>query len=160
MNVTWELKVASERDVQPTVEQLTDHMSDRQRHAFRAKIQRYIQKPDRDLILAVRGLQVLGLVCVIDQAGLPPGLSVENMDYLKNFACGTQLLVHPSFRRKGIGSSLHTHAESWARNRGLPGYWFITHRMAHWYEKDFGYLEIASIEVEGVEKIVMAKKLD
>lgn len=158
MNFIWELEIATQRHVQPTVEQLTDHMSDRQRQAFRDKIQRYIQKPDRDLILAVHGLQVLGLVCVIDQAGLPPGLSVENMVYLKNFACGTQLLVHPSLRRKGIGSSLHTHAEIWARKRGLPGYWFITHRMAHWYERDFGYLEIASIEVGGVKKIVMAKK--
>ena len=160
MNFPWELKLASESYVQPTVEQLADEMNDQQRQAFRDKIQRYIQKPDRDLILAVHGPQILGLVCVIDQAGLPPGLSVENMDYLKNFACGTQLLVHPSCRRKGIGSSLHTYAETWARKRGLPGYWFITHRMAHWYERDFGYLKIASIEVEGVKKIVMAKKFD
>jgi GNAT superfamily N-acetyltransferase len=160
MNVTWELELATEIHVQPTVEQLTDHMSEQQRQAFRDKIQRYIQKPDRDLILAVRGPEVLGLVCVIDQAELPPGLSLENMDYLKNFASGTQLLVHPSFRGRGIGSSLHIHAESWARKRGLPGYWFITHRMAHWYERDFGYVTIASIEVEGVKKIVMAKKFD
>jgi GNAT superfamily N-acetyltransferase len=160
MNFTWETKSATEKDVQPTVEQLTDHMNDKQRQAFRDKIQRYVQKPDRDLILAVRGLQVLGLVCVIEQAELPPGLSIENMDYLKNFAYGTQLLVHPSFRGRGIGSSLHTHAESWARRRGLAGYWHITHRMAHWYEKDFGYQEIARIEVKGVKKIVMAKKFD
>ena len=159
-NLQWELKVAAEADVQPIVDQLTDHMSDQQRQAFLGKIKRYIQKLDRDLILAVQGLQVLGLVCVIDQAGLPPGLSVENLDYLKNFACGTQLLVHPSCRRKGIGSSLHTYAETWARKRGLPGYWFITHRMAHWYERDFGYLKIASIELTGVKKIVMAKKFD
>ena len=160
MNFTWELELATEIHVQPTVEQLTDHMSEQQRQAFRDKIQRYIQKPDRDLILAVRGPEVLGLVCVIDQARLPPGLSVENMDYLKNFASGTQLLVHPSFRGRGIGSSLHIHAESWARKRGLPGYWFITHRMAHWYERDFGYVTVASIEVEGVKKIVMAKSFD
>jgi GNAT superfamily N-acetyltransferase len=160
MNFTWELKLATEIHVQPTVEQLTVHMNEQQRQAFRDKIQRYIQKPDRDLILAVRGPEVLGLVCVIDQAGLPPGLSAENMGYLKNFASGTQLLVHPSFRGRGIGSSLHIHAESWARKRGLPGYWFITHRMAHWYERDFGYVTIASIEVEGVKKIVMAKKFD
>ena len=160
MNVTWELKLATEIHVQPTVDQLTDHMSEQQRQAFRDKIQRYIQKPDRDLILAVRGPEVLGLVCVIDQAELPPGLSVENMGYLKNFASGTQLLVHPSFRGRGIGSSLHIHAESWARKRGLPGYWFITHRMAHWYERDFGYVTVASIEVEGVKKIVMAKSFD
>ena len=160
MNFTWELILARERDVQPTVEQLADEMNDQQRQAFRDKILRYIQKPDRDLILAVRGLQILGLVCVIDQARLPPGLSVENLDCLKNFASGTQLLVHPSFRSRGIGSSLHTKGETWARKRGFPGYWFITHRMAHWYEKDFGYLKIASIEVEGVKKIVMAKKFD
>jgi GNAT superfamily N-acetyltransferase len=160
MNFTWEIKLASERDVQPSVEQLTDHMNDEQRQAFRDKIQRYIQKADRDLILAVSGLQILGLVCVIEQAELPPGLSVETIDYLKNFAYGTQLLVHPSFRRRGIGSSLHTHAEFWARERGLAGYWHITHRMAHWYEKDFGYQQIARIEVKGVKKIVMAKKFD
>jgi GNAT superfamily N-acetyltransferase len=160
MNFTWEIRLATDRDVQPTVEQLTHHMNDKQRQAFRDKIQRYVQKPDRDLILAVRGLQVLGLVCLIEQAELPPGLSIENMDYLKNFAYGTQLLVHPSFRGRGIGSSLHTHAESWARRRGLAGYWHITHRMAHWYEKDFGYQEIARIEVKGVKKIVMAKKFD
>ena len=109
-NLQWELKVAAEADVQPIVDQLTDHMSDQQRQAFLGKIKRYIQKLDRDLILAVQGLQVLGLVCVIDQAGLPPGLSVENLDYLKNFACGTQLLVHSSCRRRGIGRG---HYRSW-----------------------------------------------
>lgn len=157
-NLSWELKVATEKDVQPTVEQLTDHMNDEQRQTFRDKIHRYVEKPDRDLILAVRGPQVLGLVCVIEQAELPPGLSVETIDYLQNFAYGTQLLVHPSFRHRGIGSSLHIEAEFWARRRGLAGYWHITHRMAHWYEKDFGYQQIARIEVKGVEKIVMAKK--
>ena len=55
MNFPWELKLASESYVQPTVEQLADEMNDQQRQAFRDKIQRYIQKPDRDLILAVHG---------------------------------------------------------------------------------------------------------
>ena len=91
-NLSWELKVATEKDVQPTVEQLTDHMNDEQRQTFRDKIHRYVEKPDRDLILAVRGPQVLGLVCVIEQAELPRGLSAETIDYLKNFAYGTQLL--------------------------------------------------------------------
>ena len=160
MNFTWEIKLASEKDVQATVEQLTDHMNDEQRRAFRDKIRRYILKKDRDLILAVRGPQVLGLVCVIEQGELPPGLSVVTTDYLKNFAYGTQLLVHPSFRGKGIGGSLHTHAESWARKRGLAGYWHITHRLAHWYEKDFGFEQIALIHVKGARKTIMAKKFD
>jgi len=158
MNLTWELKLATEKYVQPTLEQLTDHLNDQQRQAFRDKLKRYVQKPDRDLILAVRGLQVLGLVCVIDQAEFPPGFSEKNMDYLRDFASGTQLLVHPSFRRRGIGGSLLSHAEAWARQRRLAGFWIITHRMAEWYEKNFGYQQIARIEVKGVGKFLMAKK--
>jgi GNAT superfamily N-acetyltransferase len=154
----WELKVAAEADVEPTLEQLTDHMNDQQRQAFRDKLQRYVQKPDRDLVLAVQGLQVLGLVCVIHQAEFPPGFSEQNMNYLRDFASVTQLLVHPSFRRRGIGGSLLTQAEAWARKRGLAGLWITTHRMADWYETNFGYEQIARIEVKGVGKAVMAKK--
>lgn len=157
---SWQLKVAVEADVQPTIEQLTDHMNHVQRQAFRGKLQRYVQKPDRDLILAVRGLQVLGLVCVLGQPEFPPDLSEKNRVYLTGFASGTQLLVHPSFRRQGIGGSLLIHAEAWARKRGLTGFWIITHRMAEWYEKNFGYEHIARIEVKGVGKNVMAKKFD
>jgi len=155
---SWDLKVAAGADVEPALEQLTDHLNDQQRQAFRDKLKRYVQKPDRDLILAVRGLQVLGLVCVIHQAEFPPGFSEKNTDYLRDFASGTQLLVHPSFRRRGIGGSLLSHAEAWARKRGLAGFWIITHRMAGWYERNFGYEQIARIEVKGVGKFLMAKK--
>jgi GNAT superfamily N-acetyltransferase len=155
---SWQLKVATEADVESTIEGLTDHMNDQQRQAFRDKLQRYVNKPDRDLILAVRGLQVLGLVCVIDQAEFPPGFSEKNMNYLRDFACGTQLLVHPTFRRQGIGGSLLTQAEAWAHKRGLVGFWIITHHMAGWYERNFVYQQIARIEVKGVGKFVMAKK--
>jgi GNAT superfamily N-acetyltransferase len=158
MNLTWELKLATEKYVQPTLEQLTDHLNDQQRQAFRDKLKRYVQKPDRDLILAVRGLQVLGLVCVIHQAEFPPGFSEKNTDYLRDFASGTQLLVHPSFRRRGIGGSLLSQAEAWTHQRGLPGFWIITHHMAGWYERNFGYQQIARIEVKGVGKFLMAKK--
>ena len=154
----WDLKVAAEADVEPALEQLADQMNEEQRQSLRDKLQRYVQKPDRDLILAVRGPQVLGLLCVIDQAEFPPGFSVQNMDYLKDFASVTQLLVRPSFRRQGIGGSLLAHAEAWARKRGLAGFWIITHRMAGWYEKNFGYQQIARIEVKGVGKAVMAKE--
>jgi len=157
---SWELKVAAQEDVESTIEQLTDHMNTEQRQAFRDKLQRYVHKPDRDLILAVRELQVLGLVCVIDQGEFPPGFSGQNTDYLRDFACVTQLLVHPSCRRRGIGGSLLTQAEAWARKRGLAGFWIITHRMSDWYERNFGYEQIARIEVKGVTKTAMAKKFD
>lgn len=158
MDLTWQIRVAGEIDLETTIQQLADHMNHQQRQAFHDKLQRYVQKPDRDLILAVRGVQVLGLVCVIDQAEFPPGLSGQNMDYFRDFASGTQLLVHPSFRRQGIGGSLLTQAEAWARKRGLAGFWVVTHRMAGWYEENFGYQQIARIEVKGVGKFVMAKK--
>ena len=79
---SWQLRVAAEADVEPTIEQLTDHMNDQQRQALRDKLQRYVQKPDRDLILALRGPQILGLICVIDQGRFPPGFSEKNAEYL------------------------------------------------------------------------------
>jgi GNAT superfamily N-acetyltransferase len=157
---SWQLRVAAEADVEPTIEQLTDHMNDQQRQALRDKLQRYVQKPDRDLILALRGPQILGLICVIDQGRFPPGFSGNHTEYLRNFACGTQVLVHPTCRRRGIGGSLLTEAENWAHKRRLTGFWVITHRMSHWYEKNFGYQQICQIEVKGVAKTLMAKKFD
>ena len=160
MNFTWELKIATEKDVQPTIEQLTDHMNDQQRQAFRDKLQRYVQKQDRDLILAVRGLQVLGLVCVIDQAQFPPRFPEQKASHLQNFACGTQLLVHPSFRKKGVGGSLLARAERWAHEHGLAGFWLVTHRKAEWYKTNFGYREIHRLDDKGVEKILLAKSFE
>ena len=125
---SWQLKVAAEADVEPIIEQLTDHMNSEQRQAFCNKLLRYVHKPDRDLILAVQGLQILGLVCVIDQGEFTPGFSGKNTEYLRNFACGTQVLVHPTCRRRGIGGSLLTQAENWARKRGLAGFWVTSTR--------------------------------
>lgn len=157
---SWQLKLAAEADIEPTIEQLTDHMNSEQRQTFRNKLQRYVHKTDRDLILAVRGEQVLGLVCVIDQGEFPPGFSGQNTEYLRNFACGTQLLVHPTCRRRGIGGSLLAQAENWAHERGLAGFWIVTHRMSGWYERNFGYEQITRIEIKGVTKTAMAKKFD
>jgi GNAT superfamily N-acetyltransferase len=145
MNFTWELKIATEKGVQPTIEQLTDHMNDQQRQAFRD---------------AVRGLQVLGLVCVIDQAQFPPRFPEQKASHLQNFACGTQLLVHPSFRRQGVGGSLLTRAEDWAQERGLTGFWIVTHRKAEWYRTHFGYQELHRLDDKGVEKILLAKTFE
>ena len=157
-NLDWKLKVATEADVDPAVEALSGHMNDRQRAVFRDKLQRYVRKSGRELIVAVREGQTLGLVCVIDQAQFPPSFTEQQGSQLRNFGCGTQLLVHPSFRRQGVGGSLLTRAERWACKQGLAGFWIITHRMADWYERNFGYQLIARIEVKEEAKAVMAKK--
>ena len=157
---SWYLKVAAEADVQPTLEQLTDHMNDQQRAAFRDKLQRYVRKPDRELIVAVHGGQTLGLVCVIEQAQFPRRFPEQKATHLRNFACGTQLLVHPSFRKQGVGGSLLARAQRWAHEHGLTGFWIVTHRQADWYRTHFGYQEIHRIDDKGVEKILLAKSFE
>ena len=149
---SWKLKEASEAEVEPTLEQLTDHMNDQQRAAFRVKLQRYVHKPDRELILTVNGGQVLGLVCVIRQMELPSNFKFQKADHLRNFAFGSQLLVHPDVRSQGIGASLHLQSLQWAREQHRAGHWLITHRMAEWYQRQFGYEEIGRIIKKGAEK--------
>ena len=48
----WQLKIAIDEDVESIVLALTDHMNDEQRAAFRDKLERYVRKPDRDVIVA------------------------------------------------------------------------------------------------------------
>ena len=160
MKVRWKLKEASERDVEPTLEQLTEHLNDRQRAAFRVKLQRYVHKPDRQLILAVNHDQVLGLVCVIHQMQLPANFTYQKADLLRNFAFGSQLLVHPDFRKRGVGGSLHLQSLHWARERDRAGHWLITRRMADWYRRQFGYEEFGRLQKKGVEKILMLRKFE
>ncbi|MGD8434495.1 MAG: GNAT family N-acetyltransferase [Syntrophobacterales bacterium] len=156
----WKFKVATDGDVNPAVEALSVHMNDPQRAAFRDKLQRYVRNSDRELIVAVHGGQTIGLVCVIEQAQLPPRFPEQKASQLRNFACGTQLLVHPSFRKQGVGGSLLTRAEVWAHEHGLTGFWIVTHRKAAWYRSHFGYQEIGRIDDKGVEKIVLAKTFE
>jgi len=158
--ISWYLKVAAEADVQPTLEQLTYHMNDQQRAAFKDKLRRYVRKPGRELIVAVHGGQTLGLVCVIEQAQFPPLFPEQKASLLRNFACGTQVLVHRSFRKQGIGGSLLARAERWAHEQGLTGFWIVTHRKADWYKTHFGYQEIHRIDDKGVEKTLLAKSFE
>jgi GNAT superfamily N-acetyltransferase len=158
VNAKWELKLASEEDVETTVVHLSDHMNDQQRAVFWDKLERYVRKPDRDLILAVQGGQILGLVCIIEQAEFPSSLPKQAAERLQNFASSTQLLVHPRLRKRGIGNSLQHQAEKWARERGRGGLWLVTRRMAYWYRRYFGYEEVARINVKNTDKSVMAKE--
>ena len=159
-NLDWKLKVATEADVDPALEALSDQMNDRQRATFRDKLQRYVRKADRELIVAVSGGQTIGLVCVIEQAQFPPRFPEQKASHLRNFACGTQLLVHPSFRKQGVGGSLLTGAERWAYEHELTGLWIATHRKAEWYKTHFGYQELHRIDDKGVERILLAKSFE
>jgi len=158
VSLSWQLKVATEADVEPTLAHLTEHMNDQQKSAFGDKLVRYVRKPDRDLILAVEAGQVLGLICVIDRAECSSSLPKQTVERLKNFASSTQLLVHPRLRKQGIGNSLQLRAEQWAMGRGSRGLWLVTRQMAYWYRRHFGYEEVARTRVKHTEKIVMAKE--
>lgn len=160
VDITWELKVAIEEDVNPAVDELSAHMNNRQRAAFRDKLQRYVRKPDRVLIVAVAKGRIVGLVSVIEQAPFPPGFPEQQASHLRNFACGTQILVHPSYRKQGIGGSLLMRAERWAQEHGLKGFWHVTHRKAEWYKTSFGYRGIAQLDDKGAEKLLMAKSFE
>ncbi|MGD8372959.1 MAG: hypothetical protein PVI19_15525, partial [Syntrophobacterales bacterium] len=103
MEITWELKVATEADVESILAELSGHMNDQQRELFRDKLERYARKPDRVLILAKQEHLVMGYVCVIEEGEAPPDLTDETAQRLRPLAHGTQLFVHPDFRKQGIG---------------------------------------------------------
>jgi GNAT superfamily N-acetyltransferase len=151
------LRVAVEADVEPAVLQLSGHMDDGKRRAFRDKLERYVRKPDRDVILAVGGEAVLGFLAMIEEAAPPEGLPVPVADPLRPFASCTGLFVDPFHRRRGIGADLVRRGEQWARERAKPGLWLVTHRAASWYARHFGYGPVATVQAKGVVKTVMAR---
>jgi len=153
----WTLKVANAADLAPAVTQLGGHMNERQRVAFHGKLERYVRKPDRDVLLAVSGSDVLGFLAVIEEAPPPEGLSVPVAERLRRFASCTGLFVDPLHRRRGIGAGLVHRAEQWARERRSAGLWLVTHRVASWYERHLGYEVLAAVQVKGVIKTVIAK---
>lgn len=155
-----ELRLATDADVEAILADLCVHMSGQQRDVFGEKLLRYVRKPDRDLMVAIHGGQIVGLVCVVEQAEVPGTFLEEVGERLRRFASCTQLLVHPHLRRQGIGTSLFSRLEDWARDRGREGCWLVTHRMADWYRNHFDYEELGRIREKGIEKVIMAKKFE
>jgi GNAT superfamily N-acetyltransferase len=154
----WVLRLAVEADVDPAVTQLGGHMSERQRQAFRDKLERYVRKPDRDLIIAVSKAGVLGFYCVIEALPTPEDLADPVAEILRPWASCTGLLVDSGHRRQGIGADLVRRGEQWAEERGRTGLWLVTHRAASWYERHFGYEAVATVQVKGVARTVMARR--
>jgi GNAT superfamily N-acetyltransferase len=153
----WIIKIAAESDVDSTLTQLSGQMNQRQRQAFRDKLERYVRKPDRDLIIAVNGERIVGLFCIIEAMPTPDGLADEVTEPLREFGACTGLLVDSKYRRQGIGASLVRRGEEWAKERGMAGLWLVTHRAASWYERHFGYEPVAQVHEKGVAKTLMAK---
>jgi GNAT superfamily N-acetyltransferase len=154
----WAILIARDDDVELTVWSLSNHMSAEQREKFRDKLHRYVRKPDRDLVLAVAGNLVLGFYTVIERDDLPQELPVAVKDRLQEFACCTGLMVHPDYRRKGIGAALQLRGEEWARSRNRAGFWLSTRRQAGWYRRHFGFREEGKATVREIERTILAKE--
>jgi len=150
----WIIKIAAESDVDSTLTQLSGQMSQRQRQAFRDKLERYVRKPDRDLIIAVNAEGIVGLFCIIEALPTPKALAGEPFH---QFACCTGLLVDSGYRRQGIGAGLVRRGEEWAMEREKAGLWLVTHGAASWYARHFGYEPVARVQEKGVAKTLMAK---
>ena len=157
---TWELRFGTSQDVDATIEQLSDDMDEQERERRRRKLHLCARELDQELILAVKDGRILGYFCVVAYDEPPSGLAGYKAERLKDFACGTQLQVHPEFRKRGIGTSLFLQAERWARERGKPGFWMITHRKAYWYKRDFGYEELDKVWAKKTYKTVLSKEFD
>jgi GNAT superfamily N-acetyltransferase len=91
---------------------------------------------------------------------VPDRISSTRAEAFRNYAALTQLIVHPGVRRKGIGTSLLIGVEGWARSKGKAGFWLVTHRIAHWYQRHFGYKEVDRMSVRGIEKRIMVKEFE
>jgi len=158
LQLGWHVTIAgTKEDVVGTVQSLSGHMDVRQRERFEDKLRRYVRKPDRDLIIAVDGNEILGFYTITEQDDLPPAMPLATHARLKDFACCTGLLVHPERRRQGIGAGLHRRGEQWARERRKSGLWLSTRRHADWYRRHFGYEEIGRVMVKSIERTIMAK---
>jgi GNAT superfamily N-acetyltransferase len=153
----WIIKIAVESDVDSTLTQLSGQMNQRQRQAFRDKLERYVRKPDRDLIIAVNGERIVGLFCIIEALPAPDALADGVAEPIRQFACCTGLLVDSRHRRQGIGAGLVSRGEQWAKERAKAGLWLVTHGAASWYARHFSYQPIARVQEKGVAKTLMAK---
>jgi GNAT superfamily N-acetyltransferase len=154
---TWELRFGTSEDVKSALEQVNDDMDEGERQRRVGKLHGCARESDQELILATRDDRILGYLCVVEYDEPPSDLPGDQAEKLKDYACGTQLHVHPQFRKRGIGTSLLLEAEGWARKRGKRGFWMITHRRGYWYKRDFGYEELGKIWAKETHKTVLAK---
>ncbi len=157
---SWELRHGTSEDVDETIRQLSDDLDEQEREKRRRKLHLYARESDRDVILAVNKDRILGYLTIVEYDEPRSDIPKDIAERLRAFAFPSQLQVHPQFRKRGIGSSLMRQAERWARERGKPGLWSITHRKAYWYTRDFGYEELGKVWENETYKTVIVKEFD
>ncbi len=151
------LLTARSTDVERAFRDLSRDMDPHFVHVFLDKLQRYAAKPDRALFLAEYQDKIIAFATVIDQAPPPDESSEATVRLLKDFACGTGLMVLPEFRHKGIAATLIQQWENWTVDNGLQGIWVVTRQMADWYHRCFSYAIHGVTTRHGVKKTVLIK---
>jgi GNAT superfamily N-acetyltransferase len=151
--------LANPDDVDKAFHDLKRDMNPEFVHVFLDKIQRYAAKPDRALFLAEYQETIIAFATIIDHSPAPENSDKTTIQLLKNYACGTGLMVLPEFRHKGIASRLVQHWETWTKQNNLSGIWVVTRQMADWYQRCFHYAVQGSTFRHGVKKTILIKSL-
>ncbi len=146
-------------DVERAFHDLSRDMDPKLVHVFLDKLQRYAAKPDRALFLAEHGNNIIGFATIINHSEAPEGVDAAAVDLLRNYACGTGLMVLPEFRRRGVASLLVRYWEQWAQENGLSGIWVVTRQMGDWYRHCFQFSVLGTTVRHATEKIVLAKNI-
>jgi GNAT superfamily N-acetyltransferase len=150
---------ANSSDVDKAFHNLKRDMNPEFVHVFLDKIQRYAAKPDRALFLAEYQENIIAFATIINHSPAPENSDKTTSKLLKNYACGTGLMVLPEFRHKGVASRLVQHWETWAGQNSLDGIWIVTRQMADWYQRCFHYSVQGTTFRHGVKKIILTKSL-
>lgn len=152
------LSLATPADMQRAFRDLNKDMNPEFIHLFLDKLERYAKKPDRALFLVEYKKKVIAFATIINKSSLPDTPNGFILNDLNNYACGTGLMVLKEHRRKGVASLLVKAWEHWAKDSQLLGIWVITHKMSNWYQTNFGFSLLGVINLQGVQKSILAKK--
>lgn len=152
----WKVRRATEGDLPSALWDLTSYMDAQQRAKYNRKLKRYTRDANKELLLALDGARAIGFLCVTEYDEVPATLPADLVKTLEDYACTTSFIVHPDYRRRGVGASLFARALEWGFDRRPNGMWLITHRTGPWYQRHFALKEVGKIDVDGVRKTVMA----
>lgn len=150
---------ATPEHVQWAFKDLKRDMDPRFVHVFLDKIRRYAEKPDRDLFLVKYHKQIIAFATVIDKSPAPDDSPEETAALLKNYACGTGLMVLPEYRNQGVASQLVNQWQQWSVAKQRSGVWVVTRQMADWYQRCFHFSLIGNTFRHKVKKTILAKAL-
>jgi GNAT superfamily N-acetyltransferase len=150
---------ATPEDVPQAYDDLNRDMDPEFVHVFLDKIQRYAIKPDRDLYLAQYHGTTIAFATIIDESPVPEESKKETAALLKDYACGTGLMVLPEYRNQGVASQLVKSWQQWAIARNRAGVWIVTRQMAQWYQRCFHFSVVGTTLRHRVKKTLLAKAL-